>query len=59
MSGADSQAKRIVYPNVESFHSGGYTPNISSIQDSTSESEVDLDRPCMSTSPRLLPEKVG
>jgi hypothetical protein len=30
-SGADNQAKRIVYPNVESFHSGGYTPNLSSL----------------------------
>jgi len=54
MSGADEQTKRVVYPDVESFHSSGYTPNLSSVQDPTSESEIDLDCPCMSTSPRSL-----
>jgi len=59
MSGADDQAKRLIYPDVESFHSSGYTPNLSCVQDSTSESEIDLDRPCISNSPRSLPGKVG
>jgi hypothetical protein len=59
ISGADDQSKRVFHPDVESLYSSGYTPNLSSIQDPKSESEVDLDCPCMSTSPRLLPEKVG
>jgi hypothetical protein len=59
MSRADNQAKRVFHPNVESLYSSCYTPNLSSIQDSTSESEVDLDRVCMSTSLRSLPEKGG
>jgi hypothetical protein len=56
ISGADNQSKRVFHPDVESFHSGGYTPNLGSIQDPTSESEIDLDRVCMSTSLRPLPE---
>jgi len=54
MDGADNQAERIVHPDVESLYSSGYTPNLGSIQDSTFESEIDFDRPCMSSSPRSL-----
>jgi len=47
--GADSQAKRFVHPNVESLYSSGYTPDLGFVQDPTSESEIDLDCPCMFT----------
>ena len=59
MDRADNQAERIVHPDVESLYSSGYTPNLGSVQDSTSESEIDLDRPCTSLSPSTLPSSLS
>jgi hypothetical protein len=44
------QSERIIYPNAKGLYTSRYSPHFSSIQDPTSESEIDLDRPCTSLS---------